>query len=97
MNTTDNPLYNGPARPDPARLMPDEPRERPDAVEATNTPHTNASPADSGTAASSTRSSTRPRWMTTSCASPSGSVSVAHKRARSSQSLPIAGDPTSAA
>ena len=38
MNTTDNPQHIDPARPDPARLMPEEPRERPELVEATSTP-----------------------------------------------------------
>ena len=38
MNTTENPQRNNPARPDPARLMPDEPQDRPEAVEATSTP-----------------------------------------------------------
>ena len=38
MNTTENPQHNNPGRPDPARLVPDEPRERPEAVEATSTP-----------------------------------------------------------
>ena len=38
MNTTDNPQQNDPARPDPARLVPEEPRERPEPVEATSTP-----------------------------------------------------------
>ena len=34
MNTTDNPLHNNPARPDPTRLMPEEPRDGPEPVEA---------------------------------------------------------------
>ena len=38
MNTTDNPQHNDTARSDPARLVPDEPRERPEPVEATSTP-----------------------------------------------------------
>ena len=38
MNTTDNPQHPDPARPDPARLAPDEPQDRPEAVEATSTP-----------------------------------------------------------
>ena len=38
MNTTDNPQHNDPAGPDPARLVPEEPRERPELVEATSTP-----------------------------------------------------------
>ena len=38
MNTTDNPQHNDPARRDPARLVRDEPRERPEPVEATSTP-----------------------------------------------------------
>ncbi len=38
MNTTDNPQHNDTARPDPARLVPDKPRERPEPVEATSTP-----------------------------------------------------------
>ena len=38
MNTTDNPQHNDPTGPDPARLVPDEPRERPEPVEATSTP-----------------------------------------------------------
>ncbi|WP_245193331.1 hypothetical protein [Kocuria sp. JC486] len=38
MNTTDNPQHNDPARPDPARLMPEVPRERAEAVEAASTP-----------------------------------------------------------
>ena len=38
MNTTDNPQHNDPAKPDPARLVPDESRERPAPVEATSTP-----------------------------------------------------------
>lgn len=38
MNTTDNPQHNDPARPDPARLVPEEPRERPEPVEASSTP-----------------------------------------------------------
>ena len=37
MNTTDNPQHNNPARPDPARLVP-EPQERPEPGEATSTP-----------------------------------------------------------
>ena len=35
MNTTDNPKHIDPAGPDPARLVPDEPRDRPEPVEAT--------------------------------------------------------------
>ena len=35
MNTTDTPQHNNPARPDPARLAPEEPRDRPEPVEAT--------------------------------------------------------------
>lgn len=38
MNTTDNPKHRDAARPDPARLVPDEPRDRPEPVEATGTP-----------------------------------------------------------
>ena len=38
MNTTDNPQHNDPARHDPTRLMPEEPRERPEPVEAMSTP-----------------------------------------------------------
>ena len=38
MNTTDNPQHRDAARPDPARLMPEEPRERPEPAEATSTP-----------------------------------------------------------
>ena len=38
MNPTDNPKHHDAARPDPARLLPDEPRERPEPVEATSTP-----------------------------------------------------------
>lgn len=38
MNTTDNPQHRDPAKPDPARLVPDEPQERPEPVEATSTP-----------------------------------------------------------
>lgn len=38
MNTTDNPQHNDPARPDPARLMPEVPRERAEAVEAASAP-----------------------------------------------------------
>ncbi len=38
MNTTENPQHNDPARSDPARLVPDEPRDRPEPVEATSTP-----------------------------------------------------------
>ena len=38
MNTTDHPQHNDPARPDPAWLVPDEPREHPEPVEATSTP-----------------------------------------------------------
>ena len=38
MNTTDNPQHIDPARPDPARLLSEETRERPEPVEATSTP-----------------------------------------------------------
>jgi hypothetical protein len=38
MNTIDNPQHNNPARPDPARPVSEEQRERPDPVEATTTP-----------------------------------------------------------
>ena len=38
MNSTDTPQHNNPARPDPARPVSDEPRERPEPVEATATP-----------------------------------------------------------
>jgi len=38
MSTTDNPQHYTPASPDPARLAREEPRERPDPVEATSTP-----------------------------------------------------------
>ena len=38
MNTTDHPQHNSPARPDPARLVPDEPREHPEPVEVATTP-----------------------------------------------------------
>jgi|TARA_Y100000817_G_scaffold282113_2_gene247172 hypothetical protein len=38
MNTTDNPQHNDPAKPDPARRVPKEPRDRPEPVEATSTP-----------------------------------------------------------
>ncbi|HBU03683.1 MAG TPA: hypothetical protein DEA70_04275 [Acidimicrobiaceae bacterium] len=38
MNTTDNPQHNDPAKPDPARRVPTEPRDRPEPVEATSTP-----------------------------------------------------------
>ena len=38
MNTTGNPQRNEPARPDPARLVPEAPRERPEPVEVTSTP-----------------------------------------------------------
>lgn len=38
MNTTDNPQHNNTAGPDPARLVPDEPQERPEPGEATSTP-----------------------------------------------------------
>ena len=38
MNTTDNPQHNNPSRPDPARLAPEETRERPQPVEVTSTP-----------------------------------------------------------
>ena len=38
MNTTDNPQHNDPARPDPARLVPDESRERPESVDAASAP-----------------------------------------------------------
>ena len=38
MNTTDNPQHTDHARHNPARLVPDEPRERPQPVEATSTP-----------------------------------------------------------
>lgn len=38
MNTTDNPQRNNPGRLDPARQVPEEPRERPEPVEATSTP-----------------------------------------------------------
>lgn len=38
MNTTDNPQHRDAARPDPVRLMPEEPRERPEPAEATSTP-----------------------------------------------------------
>ena len=40
MNTTDNPqhnLHNDPPRPDPARPVPDEPRKRPEPIEAMST------------------------------------------------------------
>ena len=38
MNTTDNQQRNDTAWPDPARLVPDESRERSESVEATSTP-----------------------------------------------------------
>lgn len=38
MNTTDNPKHTDPVRPDPARLVPEEPRERPEPVEPASTP-----------------------------------------------------------
>ena len=38
MNTTDNPQHNDPSRPDPARQVSEESRERPEPVEATSTP-----------------------------------------------------------
>ena len=38
MNTTENPQHHDHAKPDPARLVPDESRERPAPVEATSTP-----------------------------------------------------------
>ena len=38
MNTTDNPQHIDPARPDPARLLSEETRERPEPVEVTSTP-----------------------------------------------------------
>jgi hypothetical protein len=38
MNTTENPQHRDPAKPDPARLVPEETRERPEPVEATSTP-----------------------------------------------------------
>ena len=38
MNTTENPQRNDSARPDPARLVPEETRERPQPVEVTSTP-----------------------------------------------------------
>lgn len=38
MNTTDNPLHNDPARPDPAGLVPEEPRDGPEPLEAASTP-----------------------------------------------------------
>ena len=38
MNTPDNPQYHDTARPDPARLVPDEPRQRPEPVEVASTP-----------------------------------------------------------
>ena len=38
MNTTDNPQHNDPTRPDPARPVSEEPRERPEPVEATPEP-----------------------------------------------------------
>ena len=37
MNTTDNPQHIDPARPDPARLLSEETRERPEPVEVTST------------------------------------------------------------
>ena len=38
MNTTDNPQHIDPARPDPARLLSEETRERPEPAEVTSTP-----------------------------------------------------------
>lgn len=38
MNTTENPQHNNPARPDPARQVSEESRERLEPVEATSTP-----------------------------------------------------------
>lgn len=38
MNTTDTPQHHDPARPDPARLVPEETRDRPEPVEVTSTP-----------------------------------------------------------
>ena len=38
MNSTDTPQHNNPARPDPARLVLEEPRERPEPVEPASTP-----------------------------------------------------------
>ena len=38
MNTTENPQHRDPAKPDPARLVPEETRERPEPVEVTSTP-----------------------------------------------------------
>ena len=38
MNTTDNSQHNNSARPDPAHPVSEEPRERPEPVEATGTP-----------------------------------------------------------
>ena len=38
MNTTDNPQHPDPSRPDPARLVSEETRERPQPVEVTSTP-----------------------------------------------------------
>ena len=38
MNTTDNPQHRDAARPDPVRLLSEEPRERPEPAEATSTP-----------------------------------------------------------
>ena len=38
MNTTDNPQHNNPSRPDPARLTPEETRDRSQPVEVTSTP-----------------------------------------------------------
>lgn len=38
MNTTDTTRQDGATEPDPARQVPDEPRERPESVEATSTP-----------------------------------------------------------
>lgn len=38
MNTTDTPQQNSTIAPDPARLLADEPRERPEPIEATGAP-----------------------------------------------------------
>ncbi|MCA0435122.1 MAG: hypothetical protein LCH98_01310 [Actinobacteria bacterium] len=38
MNTTESPQHRDAAKPDPARPVPEEPRERPEPVEVTSTP-----------------------------------------------------------